>query len=62
MWVNLAITVLSERRQTQKVPYRMTHLYDILERAKLQGLEADQGCQGLGCGEDLTTKEYREMF
>lgn len=49
--------LLSESRQTQKATYHMIPLYDILEKAKLQGWEYTSGCQALGQKEGLEYKE-----
>lgn len=50
--------MLSQRKQTQKMPWCMIALLTILEKAKWQGHKQISGCEGLR----LTTKCQRWAF
>lgn len=53
-WMNLKSNILSERSQSQKVPYYSTAFYDILRRSKLVMRNYYQWLPGVG--EGLITK------
>ena len=44
--------------QTHKAACCLTHLYDMLEKAKLCGQKIDQWLSGIGVGEGLTIKVH----